>query len=489
MDDLYTHRGISVDRSSALRILDNVINGFSAGITTNRCTTTSIEKNTVSGFRYAGIFNYKAESNYSVIDNKIYGNDQGIGIWYHRLVSFFDNYLPATISISQNCVFNTEEALRFTRGSTAVLQDLPIIKRNYLAGYSLYGLYIDGYQGNIGTTPADGGFNTFESTFELSAGAADIHNNSGGVINVGWNYGVNNLSFGGGAGPIAINNDQDVTSGCVASGGAKSIVNSNQRFVELLTQYYPVTHKNGQYQLQANFVASLEQQKLNTATHWGMLTSVLTDDARTYLVDAILTQSLGSNDARMQLKYYAAVAQENWSAAQSILEASNFENQELNAWKTIQRMQLIYRNEADFATALTSDDVEELIAIDLAQGTYAAEARDVLQAAFGGFPYRFEALPKVKRGASVRTLVLDEETFNLYPNPSNGQVNLEFLKAVEGPIQLQVINAQGKRVATKNLVFNGGQLQADFSTLSKGIYMLLLQQEDTLLGQSKLIIK
>jgi len=64
-------------------------------------------------------------------------------------------------------------------------------------------------------------------------------------------------------------------------------------------------------------------------------------------------------------------------------------------------------------------------------------------------------------------------TLNLFPNPSNGLVNLEYISGNQGNITISVVNTLGATVYTTNAVSNGSLHKSiDLSQLTKGIYFV-----------------
>lgn len=64
-------------------------------------------------------------------------------------------------------------------------------------------------------------------------------------------------------------------------------------------------------------------------------------------------------------------------------------------------------------------------------------------------------------------------TLNLFPNPSNGLVNLEYISGNQGNITISIINTLGATVYTTNAVSNGSLNKSiDLSQLTKGIYFV-----------------
>jgi len=70
-------------------------------------------------------------------------------------------------------------------------------------------------------------------------------------------------------------------------------------------------------------------------------------------------------------------------------------------------------------------------------------------------------------------------TLNLFPNPSNGLVNLEYISGNQGNITINVINTLGATVYTTNAVSNGSLNKSiDLSQMTKGIYFVNVVSEN-----------
>ncbi len=80
-------------------------------------------------------------------------------------------------------------------------------------------------------------------------------------------------------------------------------------------------------------------------------------------------------------------------------------------------------------------------------------------------------------------------TLNLFPNPTNGLVNLEYISGNQGNINISVVNTLGATVYTTNAVSNGSLNKSiDLSQLTKGIYFVnVVSQNGT--TTKKLIIQ
>ncbi|CAN5362073.1 hypothetical protein BH11BAC1_BH11BAC1_14220 [soil metagenome] len=73
----------------------------------------------------------------------------------------------------------------------------------------------------------------------------------------------------------------------------------------------------------------------------------------------------------------------------------------------------------------------------------------------------------------VHDNIVDLRSYNLYPNPSNGLVTLN-VKSKSNETTVLVVDAMGKVVFSQNCPGNMVNKSFDFSTLSKGIYSLMV---------------
>lgn len=67
----------------------------------------------------------------------------------------------------------------------------------------------------------------------------------------------------------------------------------------------------------------------------------------------------------------------------------------------------------------------------------------------------------------------------LYPNPSTGQLYLHVSNSNEERLFVEVVNTLGQMVQENNLILNGQQAQLNVASLPSGVYMLVLQTENT----------
>lgn len=79
-----------------------------------------------------------------------------------------------------------------------------------------------------------------------------------------------------------------------------------------------------------------------------------------------------------------------------------------------------------------------------------------------------------------------ENSFKLYPNPANGYVNIEFSKTMKNS-ELYISDLTGSVILTHS--FNGKDaVQMDVSTLSGGVYMVIISDENGNVSTQQLVV-
>jgi hypothetical protein len=81
------------------------------------------------------------------------------------------------------------------------------------------------------------------------------------------------------------------------------------------------------------------------------------------------------------------------------------------------------------------------------------------------------------------------ENFAVWPNPSNGYINLSLNPSSNGNIQVSLYDIKGSRVYTEEFKSNGNifEQSIDFSTLNAGMYFIKVTS-DGINKTNKLII-
>ncbi|HUH74492.1 MAG TPA: T9SS type A sorting domain-containing protein [Chitinophagales bacterium] len=79
-------------------------------------------------------------------------------------------------------------------------------------------------------------------------------------------------------------------------------------------------------------------------------------------------------------------------------------------------------------------------------------------------------------------------SLDIYPNPSNGQFALELNANIKAPIQINILNVEGKTVFAKSLNHqNQSNLSLDLQHLAKGVYLVKAQIENDVLSKKVVI--
>ena len=84
---------------------------------------------------------------------------------------------------------------------------------------------------------------------------------------------------------------------------------------------------------------------------------------------------------------------------------------------------------------------------------------------------------------------IEESSLGVFPNPSNGRINVPVNLFESGDLTFKIYDLAGKVVYNKTSHFNAGQhLVVIPSELNSGQYMLSVDQNDIHLGDQQIII-
>jgi len=116
--------------------------------------------------------------------------------------------------------------------------------------------------------------------------------------------------------------------------------------------------------------------------------------------------------------------------------------------------------------------------------SYTFSDKNVLDdfSSFSAFFYRlkqvdFDGATEYSKTVRVSNNVLTTNNIEVYPNPNNGTFNIMLPANEQSTIQLTIIDPTGKVIEQKMMPLQQGNNLLDLNlSLSKGIYMLLIQQ-------------
>lgn len=84
----------------------------------------------------------------------------------------------------------------------------------------------------------------------------------------------------------------------------------------------------------------------------------------------------------------------------------------------------------------------------------------------------------------------ERNSFELYPNPSNGAVNVNYTATLEGIVNVRVFDLIGKAVSDKSVAVNKGEnfMNLDLSSLEKGVYIVEIM-DNGVSSTAKVVLK
>lgn len=88
--------------------------------------------------------------------------------------------------------------------------------------------------------------------------------------------------------------------------------------------------------------------------------------------------------------------------------------------------------------------------------------------------------------SSTKNLSLNQSNFVLYPNPTNGKVNLEIPEQHKNKVTFSLKSIVGQTIIDNTKIVEG-KLEIDLSSYSDGVYSLLIYENDHLISNLKVI--
>ena len=87
----------------------------------------------------------------------------------------------------------------------------------------------------------------------------------------------------------------------------------------------------------------------------------------------------------------------------------------------------------------------------------------------------------------VSVAEIDALTFDVYPNPSNGEFWIQGGSNLTGMASVEVMDASGRLITSKELYFNGAPMQLHLGGVESGYYLVVLSNSKQA-GVSRLFV-
>jgi len=390
---------------------------------------------------------------------------------------------PST-QIRGNCVSNTNFAIYVW---SDFFENLPLIANNFMYNYVFSGVYSWQSSGNIGSGPGftKAGRNTFASN---NVTAADIYADFGVTITEAGNYG--DFVFGG-TGLITSAGTRNLyfsSASCAKQTAAKPTPDAVIDSIAICDHYpqllYPyLTQSTGDtFSLSSVYEPSLATMRGNPAAlrQMSSVLSVIVNkgnmSAATNFYNAVGKANVLSGNDALWFNYLYAYVSGDFKKASGILTTISPATENESDHKQVEQVKLGLQLHATDVKMLSKNDKATLTVIDNRRGTYAAQARDLLQMnnAQHDFIFGKPIIPATKVDLT-HTINRVDEYMELFPNPANDRITVRYNIQDVANHSLRVLNELGQEVKDVTLMYNGADIQLDISHLSLGMYIIFIQ--------------
>jgi|GEM_PF-1676317 len=479
-----TNTGIYVEDGALINIKENQVEGFSNGIHAINLRSSNIGENLVSNFNRFGIQilnGLQLDITCNEVNARFPTSASAIGIYY-----FKNNSIPQQIRIRNNCVFNCAGAV-YLYSTTSV--PLPAITNNYLYNYRRTGIRNINFTGGIGTSIgsfATSGRNTFTCN-NIPNGALDINSNVN-ILAAG-NSGISSVS---GTVTVLGNGLYHATTAC-----GHQIGNVNQQITpdEACDRFSSaVNQKLSQLGQSPSHILDMLDEEQTIFSNYRITQAWMAkmdheelSNQEVEVLAHLLTSSLLDPDAKSLLQYEFHARRGELSEARAALASVSNLSPEFRALRTVYELDEMLSESNRNLTELTEGEINLLRSVS--DKAYAAgdNAWDYLHLAIGGHPFRYPTVEVPDQEVKTDRILLEDGNFTIFPNPSKGQITLEYyLEQVEGA-HLQIFDLQGRMLMDRPLNANAQRMELDLSHLKAGVYFVSLLDQSGRLSRKKLV--
>ena len=453
--------GIYVSRSNRVSVVANTIDGFNYSVRLSKTSSAEISGNTITRGKQTGIVAVigSLESDHFITCNDI-SMELGTGKYGIRVRK--GNHRT---SITSNCIKDTRTAIA-VEDPSALSNDIPYIRNNYLYNYTDHGIYSDGYIGNIGAV-GDPGLNTLWSNDNSAVDIASI----GTTIQVADNFGTFNISFP--TVQVVSNNPYHSTASCGSqiynmpsqgnlntsfscenTSALKSFLFDNNDYSVLRSDYRSLLLESGE---QYNFIEFL----LNSY-----------ENATATLMEELIGLSEITDTEASFIRHKFYFSRHDFASSRTALSAAIDLTAEQDEFKELCYIAL---DLAEYGNSCTSSQLSFLETISLGQGVNCNSARALLRSADFHPGYYLEDDNFGELSTDIDVIKIENEMeLHVYPNPAEDLLYIELLGNVNETNFVNVMDITGHLVEVIPLSFASGKFQLDVSNLAIGCYLIEL---------------
>jgi len=479
---------IYAESSDGINIINNSIDGFSAGVQILNVNDSQISENEIRNAAVAGIWHRNGNRvNVSCNTINMMFNGTTFNVGYVYLQTVAGNLQN---EVRSNCISESYFSMLYFGIPNTML---PQVENNYLFNYTNFGIYIQGFNGNIGNALApytEAGRNTFNSN-NIMNGAVDIFSVNTPVLATG-NFGISTVSNNV---TVIGNNLYNSTATCGNQLGTVSAQLTPEEecdnFIKIFTNL--VVEDNNTVRLADNFAANLAMypkeedlpvliNSLYLLHRYGK-----TNDALTFKNTA--QTELPNTSATWINYYYAQLTADQASAMAALQNIVPTTPQEQDRhFLEAMRYSVSLSNTAQFE--FSADQLSTLETMSASGSHFAESANNLLRFGLLDRNLRFDPLTTtepVEVDFSMLKELEEESNMQVFPNPSNGQVNIAYQIEDMGAANVVVYSITGQLLHTQALQYAQNEISMELGTLPAGIYLVSIQNDGIVVAQQRIV--
>lgn len=477
--------GIYAEDAVFVNIKENIIEGFWTGIHLHDLAASHIGENEISNSQRVGIY-IEGGTRLDITCNKISPrfrqNTVTAGIYYLKSVS-----IPETNVIRNNCIRDGSYGI-LTLATSGPATSLPTITNNFFYNYSRFGIYNIGFSGGIGTSIANfstSGRNTFVSN-NIPNGALDIFSNL--PIVAAGNYGISSIS----ANVTVLGNGlYNSTASCASQIGTISQQITGEEACDNFTDAIFVGLRLLNRST-AGLGDLLEKEELHTRYIFAQAWLAKMHHEQFYtqeaaLLDNILLGDLLNSDekALLQCAFYARRGEE--VALENAVASISGSTPEYQTAKAVWTIQNALTSSKRGLHELTSAELMILESVSGKENPSGDLAWDYLQGGSGNHLFRYHeaTLPEIE--TPERRILLEDGGLEVYPNPTDGKLTIEYYLEDAHDTRIQLFDIQGRMLFDQEVVANGKQIEIDLASYQSGLYFVSLVDASGRLSWKKVV--